>query len=219
MTEPLEETIRSYDSHAQAYARRFAAAEMTREQELFAVRLPRRSRPVLDAGCGAGRDFRGFRLLGVEPIGVDLSAGLLTEARRCADASLIQADMLRLPFRAVSFRGVWCCASLMHLTPPQAAMALREFRRTLTDDGVLFVLVREGNIPGRRATSWRDRTGRWFHPYDREAMEQLLQSAGFTVVHDAVLSRPHVGRWIGLLAVVSPDTGSSRRRAAGAAES
>ncbi|MFC7265668.1 class I SAM-dependent methyltransferase [Streptomyces lutosisoli] len=203
MTDRLEETIRSYDALPQAYARRFAAADMTREQELFTARLPRRSRPVLDAGCGAGRDFRGFRLLDVESIGIDLSAGLLAEAGRCTDSSLMRADMRRLPFRAASFRGVWCCASLPHLTPRQAAVALGEFRRVLTGDGVLFVLVRAGDVAERRAAPWRDGSGRWFHPYGRAEMGQLLESAGFAVVHARVTSRPGVGRWVGLLAEIA----------------
>ncbi|MEQ4302918.1 class I SAM-dependent methyltransferase [Plantactinospora sp. B6F1] len=192
--ELLKQTIRRYDASPRAYAWRFAVADMRIEQDLFSACLPRRHQPVLDAGCGTGRDLARFRRNGVAAIGLDLSQGLLGAARRCTASPLVQGDMLRVPFRRASFRGVWCCASLLHLAPEQAALAVGEFRRVLSDEGLLFILVRAGSSHGL------DSSGRWFQLYERTELEGLLKAAGFAIISLTVRPRPAPGRWLAVLA-------------------
>jgi SAM-dependent methyltransferase len=54
---------------------------------------------VLDVACGAGRHARAFRAAGARCVGLDLSRTLLRVARGVTDASLVRADMRRLPIR------------------------------------------------------------------------------------------------------------------------
>ena len=62
--------------------------------------------------------------------GTDLSLGMLREGlERGVPAPLIQADMAHLPFRKGSFRGLWVCASLLHIPKVQAGDVLRELER------------------------------------------------------------------------------------------
>lgn len=58
---------------------------------------------VLDLACGAGRHARALAERGLRPMGIDLSAHLLREARRRSPSiPLVRADMRRLPLAPAS---------------------------------------------------------------------------------------------------------------------
>ena len=61
---------------------------------------------VLDLACGTGDLCRGLGAAGLQPIGMDLSFGMLAAAR--TDAPLVHADALRLPVPDGSVDGVTC---------------------------------------------------------------------------------------------------------------
>ncbi len=59
---------------------------------------------VLDLGCGAGRHLRAFREVGIDAVGMDLSAPLLRQARSAAPGChRVRGDMRHLPFADGSF--------------------------------------------------------------------------------------------------------------------
>jgi demethylmenaquinone methyltransferase/2-methoxy-6-polyprenyl-1,4-benzoquinol methylase len=68
---------------------------------------------VLDLACGTGDLCRELERQGIEPIGLDLSLGMLTAAR--TDAPLAQADALRLPVPDHSVSGITCGFALRNL--------------------------------------------------------------------------------------------------------
>jgi demethylmenaquinone methyltransferase / 2-methoxy-6-polyprenyl-1,4-benzoquinol methylase len=79
---------------------------------------------VLDVACGTGdlcRDLVGVRY---EPIGIDLSAGMLAHAR--TTAPLVHGDALQLPLRAASLDGAvsgFALRNFVALTPLFAELA------------------------------------------------------------------------------------------------
>jgi SAM-dependent methyltransferase len=192
----LEETISSYDRTATEYAMRFADVDLADHRRTFIAALPRRDGLVLDAGCGAGRDLEMLLVDGVRPVGVDLSTGLLREAARRTLVPLVHADLRRLPFSDASFDGIWSCASLLHLTVPEAARALEEFHRVLRPQGVLFVSVRHGSGEGWRPDGHGGR--RWFHLYSQTDFEEAMRLARFDVVSAAVEPGVVNGEWVNL---------------------
>ncbi len=161
----LRETIASYDRNAAAYEQRYASIDLSRYRDDFTRRIPRRTGPVLDAGCGPGRDAAHFAALGMNVVGVDLSRVFLSMLARLDGPVPVHADLRQLPFANRSFAGVWMCASLVHLCPEQASRALAEAQRVLVTNGVLFCTV-----PAGSGTEWRpDEHGgrRRFVYYDR----------------------------------------------------
>lgn len=58
---------------------------------------------ILDVACGTGDLCRELTHAGMQPVGVDLSAGMLAHAR--TGAPLVLGDALSAPFRAASFDG------------------------------------------------------------------------------------------------------------------
>lgn len=59
---------------------------------------------VLDLACGTGDMCRDLSALGLRPVGVDLSEGMLRCARTAAP--LVQADAVELPFGPARFDGI-----------------------------------------------------------------------------------------------------------------
>ncbi|MBK5221967.1 MAG: ubiquinone/menaquinone biosynthesis methyltransferase [Acidimicrobiia bacterium] len=68
---------------------------------------------VLDLASGTGDFCRELEAAGARVVGVDLSYGMLANAR--TDAPLVQADILRLPAPAGSVDGVTCGFALRNL--------------------------------------------------------------------------------------------------------
>lgn len=92
---------------------------------------------VLDVGCGTGRSRSIYRQRAGRYAGIDLSLGALRLARRReADASWLQADALRLPFRDASW-DVVAFSSVLHHVPDRRA-ALSEALRVLRPGGWAF---------------------------------------------------------------------------------
>ena len=111
---------------------------------------------VLDAGCGEGADLAWVALTDAcDAVGVELSAGGVgaTRARIAgiANARLLQADVLALPFASGAFDGAYSYGVVHHTIDPDAAV--REIARTLKPGAPLLLYVYEDF--SRRSRPWR----------------------------------------------------------------
>jgi SAM-dependent methyltransferase len=111
-----------------------------------ALRLPRRQR-ILEIGCGRGVALPVLdeRLTPIELVGLDIDPALLAEARarveaECVDATLIEGDVLDLPFASGRFDLVIDFGTCYHASDTMQGRrtALSEVARVLRHDG-LFV--------------------------------------------------------------------------------
>lgn len=197
----LATSIASYDAIPGTYADRYYKIDMGRYLRMFVNMLPDSPEPVLDAGCGPGRDCLAFDRLEVPVIGVDRSSGLLAHASAATTAPLVLADLRDLPFRKAALAGVWACASLVHLDKVGIAAALKEFHRVLVPGGALFISVPHGS-----GEEWRsDKAGgrRWFHYHTEPELGTLLTSNGFHVSTAATELGVAAGTWVNVFGVRS----------------
>ena len=199
-----------YDGFAEAYAAENETSLNNAYYERPAIlRLAGNvtGRRVLDAGCGSGPLFAALRDRGAIVTGVDLSAGLLAQARRRLgpDADLRVADLTgTLPFGDDSFDDV--IASLVLHYFEDWGPTLAEMHRVLKSGGRLIASVDHPTavycierLAGRRpdyfATSnW---TGEWtmgghtalmsFWSRPLHAMTDAFTAAGFQI---SVVSEP-----------------------------
>jgi ubiquinone/menaquinone biosynthesis C-methylase UbiE len=106
-------------------------------------------RRLLQANCsrdarllevGVGADVYGdvLRAAGRIPVRIDIEAEYLLNARSASQQqSIVQADVLNLPFASGVFDGVLCSEVLEHLPPSRSEDALRELARVLSPRGRL----------------------------------------------------------------------------------
>ncbi len=103
---------------------------------------------VLDLACGTGDLCRGLAATGLDPVGVDLSFGMLAAAR--TDAPLLQGDALRLPVRDAAVDGVTCGFALRNLVELEPFFG--ELARVLRPGGRIALL--EVATPPNRLMRW-----------------------------------------------------------------
>jgi SAM-dependent methyltransferase len=175
--------------------------------------------PVLDAGCGPGRDARALATHGLLVLGVDLSQGMLDEAiertaRRLSQGAIRYAlmDLRRLELPDESCRGIWCSASLLHLPRRAAQRATRELARVTRSGGPLVVLLKLRSEEQEAETFQTYQYGgaegladtrRFFAYHTPDEAEALLRDAGLEVRDVSVTSDnppADAAGWISLLA-------------------
>ena len=80
---------------------------------------------TLEAGCGSGRFLEVASACGGRVVGVDLSSAVEAAEENLRDrvnVGIVQADILRLPFREHSFDHVYCLGVLQHTPDPLASL-------------------------------------------------------------------------------------------------
>jgi SAM-dependent methyltransferase len=172
--------------------------------------------PLLDAGCGPGRDARELASHGLPVLGVDISQGMLDEAgmrtpRRLRVGYIRYAlmDLRRLELPDASCRGVWCSASMLHLPLRSAPRAAHELVRVTRPGGPIAVMVKRRNLEAdaEQFVTYEhlasDGGKRFFAYYTPEEARALLENAGAEILDLATAPGMRISDkmgWVTLLA-------------------
>lgn len=157
----------------------------------LATRANPAPRRLLDLGCGTGRLLRAAaaRFPHTELLGVDISAGMLGQARAMdagrRAATYLRADAARLPVADGAVDVVLCTASSHHWAEPEAPLA--QLRRITADDGVLIL----AHLPGVAAWDLTTSAGgarRQGLRTGTSCLTALLGEAGFRITKAALYS-------------------------------
>lgn len=190
------ETCGAYEQTADEYARATFDYDdypgLKGEVVKFEAALPEHL-PVLDLGCGGGRDGRLLASLGRRVIMSDFSAAMLRSARKLStdqdnSMSYARLNSLALPFSTSSLGGVWASGSLLHLPRFCIPSALSEMLRVLAASGVAAISMRAGTGEG-----WREggtlAGRRWFTLVDPTDFSAVMSALGFSDVKIRVTGR------------------------------
>ncbi len=135
-------SIESYDDVAGEYQLRLRQHRPMTDIKRFTRGLARGTL-VLDAGCGPANDLRLLRDHGVQPIGLDLSAGALAHARVLLPRDgLVRGPLQDPPFADGSFGGLWCNGGLTHLPRDQWRATFAALLRTVGSGPVMLSAYR-----------------------------------------------------------------------------
>src|ERR1700680_2174163 len=105
----------------------------------------RMSGPVCDVGCGPAHIARYLSDRGVNVFGLDLSAGMLNEAKRLnPNIDFIQGSMLALGLGSDTLSGIAAFYSIIHVGREHVVAALSEMRRVLKRKGFLLLAFHLG---------------------------------------------------------------------------
>lgn len=196
MVDTLDErtwrSVEAYDRHAREYQETLRRRRPVADVRRFAA-FTTRGDLVLDAGCGPASDLRLLRDIGVHPVGADLSAGALAEARMLLPRHpLVRAPLHDLPFRARAFGGLWLSGSFDHLPRRQWRETFAHLMGLLDHGPVYFSCVRgtadlaETDEPVL-GTVYRSQAS-------EQEVETLLTSYGLRDVQVEVRPDPLLGR-------------------------
>jgi ubiquinone/menaquinone biosynthesis C-methylase UbiE len=143
--------------------------------------IHRKNPLMLNIGCGDGRDNIHFEKNGAKAIGIDLSKGMLQEAKKLyLQGDFRVMDMRHLSFADNFFDGIWASGSICHIPKYQVSQVVQEFRRVLKRNGVASLNFKLGTGEGMEANPKSfGGYSRYFSYYSREEMSALLDVYGF----------------------------------------
>ena len=184
-----DERVRSsYDAVATAYADHLTdeLAGLPFETWLLdRVAAHAEGGPVVEVGCGPGHVTAYLAEAGADATGMDLSPGMVEEARRrFPDGSYVVGDLRRLmrPTSAPGWSAVLAWYSLIHLAASELPEALAALTRPLVPGGWLVVALHTG-AEVRHHAGWFDvEVDLDFVLHDRAEAVALVEAAGLADV-------------------------------------
>jgi len=137
--------------------------------------------PILDLGCGDGRDLELFRSRGVQGIGMDVSRTMLQYARRRQPyVSLVRMDMMSWGWKPRSFGGVWASGVIYHVPRDSLGEVVECIRKTLVPGGVFYFNYLVGSGEGMdQPSSSSGGYPRFFAYYQRLEIKRILKGFHF----------------------------------------
>jgi SAM-dependent methyltransferase len=138
---------------------------------------------VWDVGCGPGHVAAFLAGLGLDAAGIDLSGGMIAEARaRRPDLEFSVGSMTALPARDGAWDGLVSFYSLIHMIDDaDLRAALAECRRVLTAGGLLLLAVHAGQEVRHSAEWFGAPVDLSFRFFDPGWLAAELERAGFTI--------------------------------------
>ena len=197
MKDKIKEALETYNKFAKLYADYTEPKLLQFQLNKFISLL--KGKKVLDVGCGAGRDIAYFKDEGLDVMGIDISDGLLEEAKKRVKANVKKMDLLNLKFKESEFDGVWCMATLADIPKKEAVKALQGINKILKKDGVFYVAVKEGKGEEFVKKPKYQDSIRFYSYYEQVELENLLKENGFSIVN-SVISDDQGTEWVEIFA-------------------
>lgn len=176
-------TRASYDIVAANYARLIPDAHDGRPLDAAIMRAfaELTNGPVADIGCGTGRITQHLHELGLDAFGVDLSDGMLDQARKLyPHLTFTQGDMTALDLEDESLGGAVVWYSTVHM--PARDVPWQEFFRVLRPGGHLVHAFKLGDQKKRLTHAYGHDVDLHVHWHDIDELVTGATGAGFNEV-------------------------------------
>jgi SAM-dependent methyltransferase len=143
---------------------------------------------VCDLGCGPGYVARYLRDLNVSVFGLDLSPGMLEQARRLnPDIPFREGNMLSLNIASETLAGIAANYAIVNIPKESLAFAFQEMARVIKPGGLLLIAFHIGDDAVQVDELWGKPITMDFFLFKTEEIRKALEAAGFAV--DEVIER------------------------------
>jgi len=181
-----ENITQYYNINAKSYIKETINIDMSENFDKFMGILPSNG-AILDVGSGSGRDLKRFSERKRFATGIDISQELVNAAQEYSGCQVRLKSVLDLNEDS-AYAGIWCCASLLHLTNDEFIKALKVMYIALEDNGVILISVKKGD------KETIDALGRYMNYYQedfikKEAVKVGLEEIDFWETPHAIASR------------------------------
>ena len=183
------ETLAIYAERVAQYEALGVGQVQLTEMETFFARLPEGAK-ILDLGCGPGQHAALMDAHGFDVLATDATPEFVEAAKaRGVNAHVARFDDLR---DVDAFDAIYASFSLLHAPKVKMPEHLAAITRALRPNGWLFWGSKLGSGEAR------DKIGRFYAYYTELELTDLLETAGFEVVHSVT------GEEAGLSGEVAP---------------
>src|ERR1700722_11958484 len=185
MNDPTNSIRESYDRLAEEYARRIADELQHKplDRELldrFAQQTTGRGE-VCDMGCGPGHVARYLRDAGASDFGLDLSPGMLQQARKLnPDIPFREGDMLALAIPVGALAGIAAFYAIVNIPERSLPAVFCGMQRVLQPGGLLLLAFHTGNEMLHEDELWGQKISMDFLLLPPLEIKLDLEAAGFT---------------------------------------
>ena len=137
---------------------------------------------VCDLGCGPGHVARYLRGVGAAVFGLDLSPGMLEQARRLnPDIEFREGIMMALDFPEAALGGITAFYAIVHFPKESLPAVFREMKRVLRPGGLLLLAFHMGDEVLRERELWGRPVSMNFYLFPPAEIRAALESAGFAI--------------------------------------
>ena len=137
---------------------------------------------VCDMGCGPGHVARYLHQAGVTVFGLDLSPGMLEQARTLTSGIRFrEGNMLALELEGQVLVGITAFYAIVNLPEESLPLVFREMRRVLQPGGLLLLAFHTGDEVVRVQELWGQPVAMEFFFFQPSVVRRHLEAAGFEV--------------------------------------
>lgn len=187
MSDDITGSVRgSYDRIADEYARRIFEELCNKpfDRELlnrFATEVSGRG-DVCDMGCGPGHVARYLRDRAVTVFGLDLSPGMLEQARQLnPDIPFREGNMMALDLEDGTLAAITAFYAIVNIPKGSLPLVFREMERVLQPGGLLLLAFHTGNEVLHEEELWGRPICMDFFLFQPSEIQRYLEAAGLVV--------------------------------------
>lgn len=199
------ETSAFYNTYAKDYAEKIewsltTLAEIKKLNIDPFAKFLKKNASILLAGCGTGRDYRIFSQLGYQCLGIDISQGMLNEAKkRVRKGIFLKLDLRDILKLKKKFDGLYCESALTHIPKNELRKVLGTFREVLNKDGVVYLAIKVGQSGVLEKENFGAK--RYFIVYNKNIFDKILKQAHFKIIWSCLSkhSLPDFPKWYSII--------------------
>jgi ubiquinone/menaquinone biosynthesis C-methylase UbiE len=181
--------VDTYDKIAPLYDAQYPIDELDTEHiDKFLSLIPQGGK-ILDIGSGTGNftKYMADKSYAVE--GIDLSEGMLTQARKnVPNGDFKIMDMRDLDFPENSFDGLLSAYSLIHIHSEEILKTLQGFYKVLKSGGFMMLMVQRGESDKVIDEPLMAGRQMFVNFFTKDRISQLLRNANFTIIYQREVS-------------------------------